>query len=136
MRISSGTLVLALFMAMAGCAATDDTEGDRSAEATAAAASTATVQLTVTSVGSDTVVSSADGVQTCPMASTCNFTYAPETALSINVKTVFSPANDCVRFVQWTGACTGPVRPCSVTIGDSNLAVSSTWQLRPHCIPD
>jgi hypothetical protein len=70
MRITAGTLVLALFMAMAGCAVTDDPEGD------------------------------------------------------------------CLRFVQWTGACAGQGRPCSVTLTDSNLAVSSTWQLRSHCTPN
>ena len=136
MRIRTGTLVLALFMAMAGCAVTDDSEGDRSSEATAAASSAPTFQLTVTSAGSDTVVSSAGGVNTCPMTSTCSFAYAVGTALSIDVTTIFSPLNDCLRFVRWTGACAGQGRPCSATITDRNLTVSSTWQLRPHCIPD
>src|SRR6185436_1973211 len=99
MQITSSTLVLALVMAMAGCAVTDDAEGDRSAETAAAITPTATSQLFVTSVGADTIVSSAGGVNTCPMASSCTFTYPAPTALSIDVKTIFSPANDCLRFV-------------------------------------
>lgn len=136
MRITSGTLVLASVMAMAGCAVTDDAEGDRSAETTAAVSPTATSQLFVTSVGSDTVVTSAGGINTCPLASSCTFTYPAPAALSIDVKTIFSPTNDCLRFVQWTGACAGQGRPCSVTLANAALLVSSTWQLRPHCIPD
>jgi hypothetical protein len=136
MRISTGTLVLASFMAMAGCAVTDDAEGSRPAETAVAQSSAATFQLTVTSVETDTLVSSAAGVNTCPLKSTCSFTYEAGTALAIDVKTIFSPANDCVRFARWTGACAGQGRPCSVTITDSNLAVSSIWQLRLHCIPD
>lgn len=136
MQITSSTLVLALVMAMAGCAVTDDADGDRSAETAAAITPTATSQLFVTSVGADTIVSSAGGVNTCPMASSCTFTYPAPTALSIDVKTIFSPANDCLRFVQWTGACAGQGRPCSVTLANAALMVSSTWQLRPHCIPN
>lgn len=136
MRITSGTLVLALVTTMAGCAVMDDAEGDRSAETAAALTPTATSQLFVTSVGSDTVVTSADGVNTCPMASSCTFTYPAPIALSIDVKTIFSPANDCLRFVQWTGACAGQGRPCSVTLANAALLVSSTWQLRPHCTPN
>lgn len=136
MRITSGTLVLALFMAMAGCAGVDDADGDPSGETAAAITPTATSQLFVTSVGADTVVSSAVGVNICPLQSSCTFTYPAPIALSIDVKTILSPVNDCLRFVQWTGACAGQGRPCSITLANAALVVSSTWQLRPHCIPN
>jgi uncharacterized repeat protein (TIGR02543 family) len=89
--------------------------------------------LTVSNFESGVDVSAPDRFDSCPDGTSCNFSYAFGSALTIEV-TDTENLPDCLRFTGWTGACSGQGATCNVTL-NGNLSTTARWGRLANCSP-
>jgi len=123
----------------AGCAVSDDPDGQSQAIGELVAttnASAFTLSLTNGGVGPVDAVSvtSSDGtpIRDCD-GGLCNFAYLAGSRLSLSIANTTDLVN-CIRFSSWSGACTGPSTQCTLVL-NSDLSTRAVWSRLRGCIP-